>query len=160
MSNIQKYNNKIKQNIMKNTKFWTLIILIIFLFGSFGAYFISSLTSGTTDLQLENKEIEITSPTQEEEDDESVLVFYSSTCPHCEIVKKYLKDNAENLTLTVKTLKIDDPKTDKDNLALALKKAQECNLGENWGVPLMYYAGDCLMGDQPIIDYLNQKKSN
>ena len=146
---------------MKSTKFWTLIILIVFLFGSFGAYFISSLTSGTADLQLENKEIEITSTTQEEEEkDESVLIFYSSTCPHCEIVKKYLKDNADNLTLMVKTLKIDDPKTDKNNLALALQKVQECNLGESWGVPLMYYAGDCLMGDQPIIDYLNQKPSN
>jgi len=106
--------------------------LIVFLFGSFGAYFISSLTSGTADLQLENKEIEITSTTQEEEEkDESVLIFYSSTCPHCEIVKKYLKDNADNLTLMVKTLKIDDPKTDKNNLALALQKVQECNLGES-----------------------------
>lgn len=146
---------------MKSTKFWTLIILIIFLFGSFGAYFISSLTTGNTDLQLENKEIEITSTTLSEEiKDESVLIFYSSTCPHCEIVKKYLKDNDSNLTVVVKTLKIDDPKTDKDNLALALKKSQECNLGENWGVPFMYYNGECLMGDQPIIDYLNQKLSN
>ena len=102
------------------------------MFGSFGAYFISSLTSGTTDLQLENKEIEITSTTlDEEEKDESVLVFYSSTCPHCDVVKKYLKDNENNLALVVKTLKIDDPKTDKDNLALALKKVQECKLGDS-----------------------------
>ncbi len=142
---------------MKNTKFWTLVILVIFLFGSFGAYFISSLTSGTTDLQLDNKEIEITPTPEENTDDKSILIFYSSTCPHCDNVKKYLADNKDGLSVGIKTLKIDDPKNDKDNLALALQKAQECNLGESWGVPLMYNDGECLMGDQPIIDYLSQK---
>lgn len=149
-----------KYNIMKNTKLWTLVILIIFLFGSFGAYFISSLTSGNTDLQLESKEIEITPTSQEAIDEKSILIFYSSTCPHCDAVKKYLADNKDGLTVNIKTLKIDDPTNDKDNLALALQKVQECNLGESWGVPLMFDNGECLMGDQPIIDYLNQKLSN
>lgn len=99
----------------------------------------------------------VQSKTNEKQDD-SVLIFYSSSCPHCKIVEDYLAQNSKDLKLNVRSLKIDNPKTDKENIELALSKIKECNLKDNWGVPLMYYKGDCLMGDQPIIDYISQHK--
>lgn len=127
--------------------------MVVFLFGGYGIYLVTSLptnTDTTVDTTLIIK--------QEKIDEKSALIFYSSSCPHCKKVEQYLSENAKSLKISVKSLKIDDPKTDASNIQLALGKIQECKLGDDWGVPLMYYNGQCLMGDQPIIDFLNQQK--
>jgi len=138
---------------MKIKSFWALLIVIVFLFGGYGVYLVTGLptSSNITETEITSKEIV-------EVDDKSVLIFYSASCPHCKIVEEYLSTNKSNLKISVKSLKIDDAKTDASNISLAMSKIQECKLGDDWGVPLMYYNGQCLMGDQPIIDFLNQQK--
>lgn len=132
--------------------------MLLFLAGSYGTYLIIGMSMDSIDttenITVDTKEtIEVVA-----EKDDSVLIFYSSSCPHCEVVEKYLASNRSTIKANVKSLKIDNPKTDKSNIELALAKIKECKLKDNWGVPLMYHNGDCLMGDQPIIDYLNQIK--
>jgi len=132
--------------------------MILFLVGSYGAYLMVGISmDGIDDSQeitLDTKEISETDVPS----DDSVLIFYSESCPHCKVVEKYLETEGSAIKAEVKSLKIDNSKTDKANIELALSKIQECKLKDNWGVPLMYHKGDCLMGDQPIIDYLSQLK--
>lgn len=140
---------------MKLKSVWAFLTLILFVFGSYGIYLIISMPVNTTNNTNTNTEINM-------EDlgisDDAALIFYSSSCPHCKAVNEFLNQNAENIKIPVQSLKIDDSKTDGDNIKLALAKIEECEVGENWGVPLMYHDGGCLMGDQPIIEYLSQLK--
>ena len=142
---------------MNGKKISAIAIMLLFLVGSYGAYlFIGSSPINANVEVVENTSATIT--TKEDIKDETALIFYSSSCPHCEVVAEYLKTNDSSLKVDVKKLKVDDPKTDKDNIEIALTKIKECNLKDNWGVPLLYHKGSCIMGDQPIIDYLNQQK--
>ena len=134
----------------------TIFIILIFLFGGFGAFLFTNNQNSNVTITTVTTKANDTKTTEPKTD--GILIFYSSTCPHCEKVKEFLKGDGANLTIGVQMLKIDDPIKDKSNLALALGKIKECNLGDSWGVPLMYHNGKCIMGDVPVIDYLNQYK--
>jgi len=142
---------------MKNKSFWALFILVLFLFGGYGAYLFINTPIDNASITIEEAP-EVTATNPETIKDNSALIFYSTTCPHCEVVAEYLKTDGSALKINVKKLKVDDPKTDTANIEIALNKIKECNLKDDWGVPLMYHNGICIMGDQPIIDYLNQQK--
>ena len=143
---------------MNSKKISAIAIILLFLVGSYGTYlFIGSSPIDSASVEIKDN-TSTTVTTLENIKDESVLIFYSSSCPHCEVVAEYLKTNGSSLKVDVRKLKVDDPKTDKANIEIALNKIKECNLKDNWGVPLLYHKGACIMGDQPIIDYLNQQK--
>lgn len=89
-------------------------------------------------------------------EDSAALVFYTNSCPFCENLLKYVNENESNIDLEIKSLKIDNPTTDKANLELVLSKLKECNITEGWGVPLLYHEGKCIMGDKPAMDYFEQ----
>ena len=142
---------------MKNKSFLALFILVLFLFGGYGAYLFINTPIDNASITIEEAP-EVTATNPETIEDNSALIFYSTSCPHCEVVAEYLKTDGSALKINVKKLKVDDPKTDTANIEIALNKIKECNLKDDWGVPLMYHNGICIMGDQPIIDYLNQQK--
>jgi len=137
--------------------------LVVFLVGSYGIY-ITLILPKNSPLNPLNEQNQPTSATINQDNltaslpdvGDKIAIFYSTSCPHCQKVSQYLSDNKIEEKLDVLKLKVDDENTDKANIDLWFQKVQECNLGEeSLGVPFMYHQGKCVIGDQPIIDYIN-----
>lgn len=114
---------------MDKKRISAILIILLFLVGSYGAYLFINVP---IDNNIEVSEATITTEVKKEDiKDDTVLIFYSSSCPHCEIVDAYLKTDKSSLNVDVRKLKVDDPKTDKANIEIALEKIKECNLKDN-----------------------------
>jgi len=84
-----------------------------------------------------------------------VTLFFGSTCPHCEVVEEWLEANSE--VKEKSGLKAKEVYNDRDNSQELAEKAAECKISGGIGVPFLYDHGECIVGDQPIIDHLEQK---
>jgi len=118
---------------MQNKKILAVIILFLFLIG--GGAVTSLIFSGTANVQnqmptitLDEDSIEVLVDDDATVVSNDVLVFYTTTCPFCDNLLKYLKENSQKIDLNIILAKIDDPATDKANLELVLKKLEECNI--------------------------------
>lgn len=79
------------------------------------------------------------------------LLFYSQTCPHCQIVDQYINDNNLHQKLYFVSLEISQ---NKNNYDLATLVGQRCNISESaMGVPLFWDGAKCYQGEQEIINY-------
>lgn len=88
-----------------------------------------------------------------------MILFWGTGCPHCETVKKYITDNNINKTVTISQLEVYYNRT---NQKLFQEKANLCpNIvnKDNLGVPMAFVTEDstCLVGDQPIINWLETR---
>lgn len=84
------------------------------------------------------------------------ILFYSDTCPHCQIVEQYIKDNNVKNYLAFRELEVS---TNPANAQLLTKKAAGCGLPtDSLGVPFFFDGNNCLVGDQDIIKYFSSKK--
>ena len=84
---------------------------------------------------------------------QSILIFTSKTCPHCQVVKDYISKNnlAEKLPITFVDVAA------SANSKLLVDKATQCGLDtSSIGVPMYFYQDNCISGDQPIIDQLDK----
>jgi glutaredoxin len=86
-----------------------------------------------------------------------VALFVSATCPHCQKVEEWLRANKgieENSGMTIKEVN-----GNRENIGQLIKRGEECGFDERskGAVPLLYDNGKCVLGDQPIIDYLSKK---
>ncbi|MFH1561551.1 MAG: hypothetical protein ABID04_03165 [Patescibacteria group bacterium] len=83
------------------------------------------------------------------------ILFYGDTCPHCKIVEDWLTQNPtvdQNNPVSKKEVY-----QNQDNAQELSQKAKECQItGSGVGVPFLYDRGECIIGDQPIIDYLKK----
>lgn len=114
------------------------IIAPIFLVLLLALFFINKTPNKPIDFDTEN----------------NILIFTTPTCPHCQKVKDYINQNNLSGKLSIRIL---DLSKNKAYSQLITDKAKSCNLDTaNIGVPLYYYQGKCLQGDQPIIDTLSQ----
>jgi glutaredoxin-related protein len=85
-----------------------------------------------------------------------MILFYGDTCPHCEIVEQYIKDNNIKTKYQFQELEVFN---NQDNAALLAEKARTCNLDTSAGVgvPFFYAGGQtCLLGDQDIINFFKK----
>jgi glutaredoxin len=85
-----------------------------------------------------------------------IIIFYGSTCPHCKKVNEYIIANNIDKIVKLQHLEVYN---NQSNLDLMKQKLEQCkNLSEDdkGGVPFMYSSTKCLVGDQPIIDYLKE----
>lgn len=115
---------------MDKKRISAIIIVLMFLAGSYGAYLFVNVPMDSASIEV--SEDTITSEVKKEDiKDDTVLIFYSLSCPHCEVVDEYLKTDKASLKVDVQKLKVDNPKTDKANIAIALEKIKECNLKDN-----------------------------
>jgi len=81
-----------------------------------------------------------------------LTLFYGNGCPHCALVETYLKDNPPKFNLKQKEVYYNE--ANKKELAL---RAKTCGLLENEiGVPFLWTGSNCIVGDQPIINYFKQ----
>jgi glutaredoxin len=86
-----------------------------------------------------------------------ITFFYGETCPHCKNVEKFFADNKVEDKISFDKKEVYN---DQDNAALLAEKAKICNIPiEGMGVPFLWDGenSQCLMGDQPIIDFFKQK---
>lgn len=92
-------------------------------------------------------------------DNPDFILFYGSTCPHCQIVEAWIKDNKtdEKLKITKKEV-YNNTDNQKEMTDLVNKYCPELNKG-GIGVPLGFDPVNkkCIQGDTPITDFLSQK---
>ncbi len=81
------------------------------------------------------------------------ILFYGSTCPHCEKVDEYLKANPSKVKY--RHLEVYE---NQQNAALMATKAKACGIDtESIGVPFLYQKGNCLIGDADIINWFSKQ---
>jgi len=89
------------------------------------------------------------------EKQKEVILFYGETCPHCEIVEDFIKDNA--IEQKVKIIQLEVFK-DAENAAKMQKIAVKCKIDSaNLGVPMAYTGRKCYIGDVDAIEMLKTK---
>ena len=83
-----------------------------------------------------------------------LILFYSVSCPHCQKVEQYMSDNKVSDKLAIDQKEI----SDKTVANLLLEKAKACNLNmDSVGVPFLWNNGQCLVGDEDIINFFKSK---
>jgi glutaredoxin len=84
-----------------------------------------------------------------------IILFYGDDCPHCAIVEEYIKDNKVKEKISFEEKEVYYNKENSDEL---VEKAKICGIPENYiGVPFLWDGEKCLVGDQEIIEFFNQK---
>lgn len=89
-------------------------------------------------------------------DESRTTLYYGVTCPHCKVVEKWLEENPEIKEKSGLVAK--EVYENQENSKELGEKAKECQIGGSGGigVPFLYDNGQCIIGDQPIIDYLKE----
>jgi glutaredoxin len=81
-----------------------------------------------------------------------LTLFYGDGCPHCALVEAYLKENPPKFNLKQKEVYYNE--ANQKELTL---RAKACGLPLNEiGVPFLWTGSNCIIGDQPIINYFKQ----
>jgi len=84
-----------------------------------------------------------------------IILYYGIGCPHCAKVEQYIKENniKDKISFEEKEVYFNQ----KNALDLQ-DKAKKCGLDlNNIGVPFLWDGSQCIIGDQPIIDFFQQK---
>jgi glutaredoxin len=83
------------------------------------------------------------------------ILYFGDTCPHCENVEKYIKDNSIDNKIEIERKEV---YRNQGNAREMAKKAEQCGLPTGQiGVPFLWDNNQCILGDQPIIEYLGKK---
>ncbi len=79
--------------------------------------------------------------------------YWSATCLHCKAVNEFMDDWEHKDEFTLDKYETTNP----TNASRLQTRALACNIpASQIGVPLIFTPqGECIIGDQPIIDYLN-----
>ena len=84
--------------------------------------------------------------------EEPMILYWGDGCPHCEIVRDYIRQNQADLKLRIEQKEVYNSPENQRELA---KAAEECKIGASQiGVPLLYYKGQCYSGDQDCIEFI------
>ena len=86
----------------------------------------------------------------------AMILFYSDSCSHCQIVEKYITDNGIDAKLDFQKKEVSRSQA---NATLLERKARQCGLDVTQGlsVPFFFDGSRCYAGDQEIIAYFNTK---
>lgn len=85
---------------------------------------------------------------------DEVILYWGEECAHCKNVDEYLKSHQQiEQKIKIEKKEVYDNKTNAADLE---EKAAICKYDASQGVPVpfLYFKGECVVGDQPIIDYL------
>lgn len=82
----------------------------------------------------------------------TVLFYYGETCPHCRIVENYIAQNSLDSKITIISKEV---YKNKDNQNELFHVGDLCKINRNMlGVPLIFYNGECFIGDVNGIELL------
>ncbi|MGB9609174.1 MAG: hypothetical protein ACPL3E_02240 [Minisyncoccia bacterium] len=85
-----------------------------------------------------------------------LIYFYGQGCPHCAKVDEFLKSNPPKFNLEKKEVYYNQS-NQKDLMAAA----QNCGFKTiQIGVPFLWTGKDCIVGDEPIINYFKNLNNN
>ena len=86
--------------------------------------------------------------------DNAIIFYYGTTCPHCKITEQYITDNSIDSKINIVRKEVYENQAN----AVALQQAaKQCNLPvDEIGVPFMTYNNSCYMGDEDTINLLKQ----
>ena len=83
----------------------------------------------------------------------TMTLYYGETCPHCKIVNDWLATHNSNGRLIIEHKEVYSNPVNAEALGAA---ATVCGLpDDSIGVPFLAVNGQCIVGDEPIIAYLN-----
>lgn len=88
---------------------------------------------------------------------DEVILFWGEGCPHCKNVEDYLASHKEiEEKIKIERKEVGENVTNSIELT---DRAKDCKIDVKNGVavPFLFYKGECITGDQPIIDYLTKK---
>jgi glutaredoxin-related protein len=89
-----------------------------------------------------------------------LVLFYSTSCPHCQNVEKWLQENNSDNKLKITSKEISDSSNHDEMVNLVKQTCPEI-IGKNGdiGIPTAFDPANkkCLQGDTPIIDFLSAK---
>jgi glutaredoxin len=94
------------------------------------------------------------------DDQAQLILFWGNGCPHCEVVKNFIKENHADDKLKLSLKEVYYNRRNQDQLQSKVKQCQTPGLDpNNIGVPLAYIpeSNQCLSGDTPIIDWIKTK---
>jgi glutaredoxin len=89
-----------------------------------------------------------------------LIIYYGNTCPHCKKVEDYISQNDINSKLKIDLKEVYQ---NKDNQLELQENAAKCepkiDLASGIGVPFAFvkFNNQCLIGDQPVIDWIKNK---
>lgn len=88
-----------------------------------------------------------------------LILFWGVGCPHCEIVKTYIKDNNLETKLKIAYKEVYNSQENQKLITSTVAKCPEIDSSRGIGVPLGFdnKASKCLYGDTPIIEWLKTK---
>ncbi len=78
--------------------------------------------------------------------------YWSTTCPHCARVQEFMDSWEGTAKISLEKKEVDSP----INSNLLVRRASACNISvSDIGVPFLFTPeGKCIIGDEPIIEYL------
>lgn len=85
-----------------------------------------------------------------------IILFYSTTCVHCQNVKDFITANQVNDKVKFRELEVS---SNPSNANLMISKAKSCGLDTSGGlgVPFLFDGKNCLSGDTDIINFFQEK---
>lgn len=88
-----------------------------------------------------------------------LILFWGEGCPHCEVVKSYIKDNGLESKVKISYKEVYDSTENQKILSNIVQKCPEIDSSRGIGVPLGFDTkiSKCLYGDTPIIEWLKTK---
>lgn len=92
------------------------------------------------------------------EDNSPLIFFYGEECPHCKNVEKFFEENkvAEKIQFSQREVYHNEA-----NSALLLEKAEACKIAaDGVGVPFLWNNGECIVGDESIINFFRDRINN
>lgn len=123
-----------------------IIIIIFIIIVLFGLYKITSKpNTSITSTNIANPDL---------------VLYWGQGCPHCEKVKDYIKANNIDQKLKINQKEVYSDKQNQAELTDTVTKfCPEIDIKQGIGVPLAFDSKNnkCFQGDQPIIDFINQK---
>lgn len=88
-----------------------------------------------------------------------LILYWGKGCPHCENVKKYIRENSLDSKLKIAYREVYYDNGNQTKLEETTKLCPEIDTSQGIGVPLSFDPKEkkCILGDQPAIDWLKAK---
>lgn len=91
----------------------------------------------------------------DEPDNSEVIFYYSNTCPHCQVVEEFIKNNKVNDLVSFQSKEVG---LNKENASELMAKAGICKIAQDQiGVPFLWDGSKCVIGQDDIINFFKDK---
>lgn len=118
---------------------YILIVLVVLGVGLFGYN------------KLKNKTPEAVNPSETS----GMILFYGDTCPHCKVLDEWIEENKIKEKIEFSNLEVFN---NQENQKLLIDKATVCEIAtDSIGVPFLWTGSDCVVGDEPIKLFFQEK---